>query len=218
MKFIDFLSKTFGKKEFSPEKRAKYDYNVLSGNFNSFAVISVDLQKNSLDNMNKNSREILLRYHRELAKICKKKGTHYLYVEFGEKDRHILREQGDVYFTKSFKSALELTNIESYLKRENISTVYVIGLERKLCIYFTIKDLIMKKFNVITSIIGTATTQTYYRGLGNVKNGKTTVKESHRQIQNLIETYEKEPISAHGIKEELNHLKKLGVKILDYKD
>lgn len=215
MRFIEFLEKTFSKSPFNVKKRAQYDFNTLKFNSNdNFAILSVDLQKSTMAKIKNNKLSILIQYHRELQEICKKNNVPFILTSYNDSERdeeHLLKDDFNLRYVKDQPSALQDGQINRFLKRENITSVYVIGIIRTVCIFATLQDLVKLNYSTYTSIIGTAAHKNFFTYL----NDKNIISSKKDRI---LESYSNQDITKFGIKNELQLFKKIGVKILDYKD
>jgi hypothetical protein len=217
MRFIDFLETTFSKEKFEIKKRARYDINTLK--FNSegnLGVLSVDLQGSNLKQFKDKKIKILLSYHKEIQKICKKESIPFILTVYGRDEEHELKDDFNLRYIKETPSSTENTQINSYFQRENVTSVYVSGVVRSICIFATLNSFQKLGYQTFTSIIGTAMNKNLYSSLNTKKIDRT--EENSKKIETVKQLYSEFEVEKYSLKTELSLLKQMGVKILDYKN
>ena len=217
MRFIQFLEKAFSKDSFDIKKRVEYDFNALKYNSNNnFAVLSVDLQDSNLSQFENKKITYLLEYHKELQKICKKNSIPFILTVYGQEEEHKLKNEFNLRYIKETPSSTEMTQVNQFQQRENIKSVYVIGIVRSICIFATLNSLNKLGYQTYTSIIGTAMNKKLYSSLNTAPVTRTS--NDSKKIQIIKNLYSEFEIEKFSLKKELILLKQIGTKILDYKD
>lgn len=181
------------------KRRAEKDFRKLwsySGEDpNNLNVISIDMQRNFLNNVVPVSkRDILIEYHKHMQYLCLENQVKFVVVTYGSGSGSVLKTSKSSTNEKYENGVGKEFVYSMYLN--GADNLYVIGLNRDDCIISSIKNLAyVNKFKIYTSILGT-------------KNSIKKIKK--------IKTIREADIDEFSLKNELKLLNHLDVEILDY--
>lgn len=96
-------------------------------------------------------------------------------------------ERGELFITKTRYSALEKTQLESWLKKRNVDTVVLCGVMTNLCLETTARHAFMKNFQpVVVEDACAANTRAHHRAsILNLKHGFAVIEKTGTAVKKI---------------------------------
>lgn len=193
---------TFQKTQETLEERV-----VKKQGVGNLAVLLIDMQEWFLNSIEYEERHREIPYQLEVLEYCKNNSIPVFVLEYKDcgPTVKILKDKVDslekkVYITKNFDDGFVKTDLAKQLRKNNIDTVLVMGINASACVLSTASGAIMAGFKVMTSddLIADPRSYGYNESIEwYIENG--IYKDDYKDLLELI-SKEKDQITCYLLK------------------